>query len=487
MYAGIDVGTTSVKLILLDHEGKIVFKDSQELSINSPKPGWYQQDPQDWWSAVKRLLSKLSKTGMEPKIIGLTGQMHSLVLLDKKGNVLRPAILWNDQRCYEETKIITELLGGEEAVIERLGNPVLTGFTAPKMLWVKNHEPEIYKKACTFLLPKDFIAWKLTGELCTEPSDASGTSLFSVKENSWDEEALKILSDSHIEPPKVIPSQAVVGTMLGDVAKEVGFGSRPLIVAGGADNACASLGMNAFTENVMVISIGTSGTVILTSKRYIPDLTGRVHTFRHVLKDMFYHMGVVLSATFSLDWFSRLINHQDVGTLIDQLQNTEPCQGGVFFLPYLSGERTPHRNPNARGVIFGFSASSDKKTLTRSILEGVAFALRDCKDAIERLVAVPRVAKVTGGGSRSELWAKIVASALNIQLEQLVQNEGASIGAAMLAGMADKAPVERWNQVEKTFIPDPDWSKVYDQAIVYYRKLYSSLEQLMAETRRFEH
>lgn len=486
IYAGIDVGTTSVKLIVLDSEGKIVFKDSQELSISSPRPGWYQQDPQDWWSAVKILLSKLSKTGIQPKVIGLTGQMHSLVLLDKDGNVLRPAILWNDQRCFEETKIITELLGGEEAVIQRLGNPILTGFSAPKMLWVKNHEPEIYKKASTFLLPKDFIAWKLTGEICTEPSDASDTSLFSVKENNWDEDALKIFSDSHIEPPKVIPSQAVVGAMVGAVAREVGFQFRPLIVAGGADNACASLGMNAFTENVMVISIGTSGTVILTNKQYVPDLTGRVHTFRHVVKDMFYHMGVVLSATFSLDWFARLINNHDVGTLVEELKDTKPCQNGVFFLPYLSGERTPHRNPDARGVIFGLSGSSDKKTLTRAILEGTAFALKDCKDAIESLVSVPRTAKITGGGSRSELWIKIVASALNIELEQLTKNEGASIGAAMLAGMADGVSVEEWNKVERVFSPDPDWSKTYGEAILYFREIYSSLEGLMTVTRRFE-
>lgn len=224
----------------------------------------------------------------------------------------------------------------------------------------------------------------------------------------------------------------------------------------------------------------------MTNKQYAPDLTGRVHTFRHVVKDMFYHMGVVLSATSSLDWFARLINNHDVGTLVEELKDTKPCQNGVFFLPYLSGERTPHRNPDARGVIFGLSGSSDKKTLTRAILEGTAFALKDCKDAIESLVSVPRTAKITGGGSRSELWIKIVASALNIELEQLTKNEGASIGAAMLAGMADGVSVEEWNKVERVFSPDPDWSKIYDEAILYFREIYSSLEGLMTVTRRFE-
>ncbi|AEH50261.1 xylulokinase [Pseudothermotoga thermarum] len=486
MYAGIDVGTTSVKLIVFDWEGNIVFRQSQELPISSPKPGWYEQNPEDWWAAVKVLLSKLAKTKIEPKIIGLTGQMHSLVLVDKAGNVLRPAILWNDQRCYLETKILTDQLGGEKVVIERLGNPILTGFTAPKLLWVKNNEPEVYKKASTFMLPKDFIAWKLTGKICTEPSDASGTSLFNVKENKWDEEALKVFSDSHIQPPQVVPSQAVVGEVVGGVTREIGFKTRPLVVAGGADNACAALGMNAFIENVMVISVGTSGTVILTNKSYVPDLTGRVHTFRHVINDMFYHMGVVLSATFSLDWFARLVNNQDVGSLIEELENTKPCHNGIFFLPYLSGERTPHKNPDARGVFFGLSGNTDRKALTRAILEGVGFALRDCRDAIQDLVSTPKVAKITGGGSRSELWIKIIASILNVKLERLTKNEGASTGAAMLAGMADGAPIEKWNQVESTFLPVEEWTKVYEEGIKYYRELYSSLKELMSTTRKLE-
>ncbi len=486
VYAGIDVGTTSVKLIVFDETGQIVFRESHELQISSPRPGWYEQNPEDWWAAVKILLSKLAKSKVEPKVIGLSGQMHSLVLLDENGKVLRPAILWNDQRCYEETKILTKRLGGEKAVIERLGNPILTGFTAPKLLWVKNHEPEVYAKARTFMLPKDFIAWKLTGNICTEPSDASGTSLFAVEKNTWDEEALRIFSDSHIEPPKVIPSQAVVGDTVGGVAREIGLRTRPLVVAGGADNACASLGMNAFTDNVMVISVGTSGTVILTNKQYIPDLTGRVHTFRHVMKDMFYHMGVVLSATFSLDWLARLVNNEDIGAMIEELKDTRPCPNGIFFLPYLSGERTPHKNPDARGVFFGLSGNSDKKLLARAVLEGVGFALRDCRDAIQDLVPNPRVAKITGGGSRSDLWVSIIASILDMKLERLTKNEGASIGAAMLAGMADGVAVEKWNQLEREFSPNPEWSKIYDEAIVYYRKLYLSLKDLMSSTRKFE-
>ncbi len=486
MYAGIDVGTTSVKLIVFDPEGNIVFRESHELPISSPRPGWYEQNPEDWWNAVKVLLSKLAQSGIEPKTIGLSGQMHSLVLLDKEGRVLRPAILWNDQRCYEETKILTEQLGGEKAVIEKLGNPILTGFTAPKLLWIKNHEPEVYKKAATFMLPKDFIAWKLTGRACTEPSDASGTSLFSVKDNKWDETAFSIFSDSHIEPPQIIPSQAVVGAMVGGAAREIGFRTRPLVVAGGADNACASLGMNAFAENVMVISVGTSGTIILTNKEYIPDLTGRVHTFRHVINDMFYHMGVVLSAAFSLDWFARLVDNQDVTALIGELKDTKPCQNGIFFLPYLSGERTPHKNPDARGVFFGLSGNTDRKALTRAVLEGIGFALRDCRDAIRDLVATPQIAKITGGGSKSDLWVTIIASVLNVKLERLTKNEGASIGAAMLAGMADGAPVEGWNQVENTFSPVEEWLKVYEEGIKYYRELYLSLKELMTTTRKFE-
>ncbi len=484
MYAGIDIGTTSVKLLVLDESGKILFRDSQELPLYSPNPGWYEQNPDDWWEAVKLLLSKAKQRNIEPRVIGLTGQMHSLVLLDDEGKVLRPAILWNDQRCYEETKIITEFLGGEEKTIEKLGNPVLTGFTAPKILWVKNNEPEIYKKAHYLLLPKDFIAWKLTGEYVTEPSDASGTSLYSVRDNAWCNEVFEIFSDSKIKPPKIVNSSSIVGQMSKSIVTEIGLEKPPYIVAGGADNACAALGMNAFNAGSMVISVGTSGTVILTNKEYIPDLTGKVHTFRHVINDVFYHMGVILSATFSLDWFSK-ITDKDVEVLIAEIADFKPCKNGVFFLPYLSGERTPHRDPNAKAVIFGLSGLNDRSSITQAVLEGVAFALRDCKDSIEILSSVPTVGKITGGGSRSELWIKIIASALNMELETMNLNEGAVMGAVMLAGISDGADVEKWNTTNKKFIPEREWINVYQNAMKDFRELYKNLKALMSATSKY--
>lgn len=487
MYAGLDIGTTSIKLIVVDEEGKIIFKDAQSVKLHSPRSGWYEQNPNDWWDAVKKLLSNAAKEGIEIKAIGLTGQMHSLVLIDANNNVVRPAILWNDQRCYDETIQLTEFLGGEEKAIEELGNPILTGFTAPKLLWVKNNEYENYKSSVLFMLPKDFIAWKLSGSIHTEPSDASATSLFAVKENTWSQRAFEIFSDSSIKLPKVVPSDAIVGQIPQFLADELGLKNRPYIVAGGADNACALLGMGGLEEGQMVLSLGTSGTVIITTKEYKPDLTGRVHTFRHVINDMYYHMGVILSATYSLDWYLNLLGKgKDVESMVQEAENTMPCENGVFFLPYLSGERTPHRNPDARGVLFGLSGNTGQKTITRAVLEGVAFAMNDCKDAIADLDNIPSIARITGGGSRSNLWLKIIASISNLPLQTMEKNEGAAFGAAMLSGMAFKADIEKWNNVQEQINPVEEWIEPYKKGVQYYRKLYITLKELMSQTREFE-
>ncbi|HOA17080.1 MAG TPA: xylulokinase [Fervidobacterium sp.] len=487
MYAGLDIGTTSIKLIVVDEDGKIIFKDAQGVKLYSPKSGWYEQNPNDWWNAAKKLLSNAAKEGIEIKAIGLTGQMHSLVLVDVNGNVVRPAILWNDQRCYDETIQLTQSLGGEERVIDELGNPILTGFTAPKLLWVKNNEYENYKSSVLFMLPKDFIAWKLSGSIHTEPSDASATSLFDVKNNTWSQRAFEIFSDSSIKLPKILPSDAIVGQIPQSLANELGLKNRSYIVAGGADNACALLGMGGLKENQMVLSLGTSGTVIVTTKEYKPDFTGRVHTFRHVINDMYYHMGVILSATYSLDWYLNLIGKgKDVESVVQEAEGTLPCENGVFFLPYLSGERTPHRNPDARGVLFGLSGNTAQKTITRAILEGVAFAMNDCKDALSDLDNVPQIARITGGGSKSQLWLKIIASISNLTLQTMQKNEGAAFGAAMLGGMAFKADVEKWNNVQEQINPVEEWTEPYKKGVRYYRTLYTTLKELMSQTREFE-
>jgi len=490
LYAGIDVGTTSVKLLVLDEEGRVVHRRSRELDLSTPRPGWYEQDPHQWWKAAKELLTELASAGLEPEAIGLTGQMHSLVLLDGEGNVLRPAILWNDQRTGEECVEMTKALEGERKVIERLGNPILPGFTAPKLLWVKKNEPEIFEKARTFLLPKDYIAYKLTGSLHTEPSDASGTSLFSVEKNRWDDQVFSLFFEGRIEPPKVVESSAVVGELLPDVACEIGFKKRAKVVAGGADNACAALGMGVMEASQMVVSVGTSGTVMVTKEKYSPDTTGRIHLFRHVIPGLYYHMGVILSATFSLDWIVENlygeVSTEKLHEILAGANEIPPLPEGVFFLPYLSGERTPHRDPNARGVLFGLSGKVRRNAILRSVMEGVAFALRDCKDAMDESSKTPRTARITGGGSKSELWVKILSSVMDVELERMEKNEGASMGAAMLAGMACGKDVSQWNTPKDRFTPEPMWKSTYERGLKYYKELYLRLKEIMQATREFE-
>ncbi|HCZ05876.1 MAG: xylulokinase [Thermotogota bacterium] len=490
LFAGIDVGTTSVKMIVVNEIGSVVYRSSRELTLSTPKPGWYEQNPEEWWKATAELLQELMEKNIEPEALGLTGQMHSLVLLEKNGEVLRPAILWNDQRTAKECVEITNLLGGESEVIKRLGNPVLPGFTAPKILWVKKNEPDVFKKAFTFLLPKDYIAYKLTGSLRTEPSDASGTSLFSVKENRWDEDVLQSLFGNQLVPPEIVPSHGVVGNIRPEIARELGIKNIE-VVAGGADNACAALGMGAMKEQQMVVSVGTSGTVIVTGKDYKPDTTARIHLFRHVISDLYYHMGVVLSATFSLDWAIKILyqnaNHNNIEKILAGAAYLPPIPDGVFFLPYLSGERSPHRDPDARGVIFGLSGKVSKNAIIRSVMEGVAFALRDCKEAIEDLSALPSIARITGGGSKSDLWVKIIASVMNTTMERMEKNEGASLGAAMLAGIAHGCDVSKWNSLSDTFIPNDQWTDHYEKGFGCYKRLYQQLRELMKETRYFEH
>ena len=492
-YPGIDVGTTAVKALVVDGGGSVVGEAESPLEVSVPMPGWAEQEPSDWWQGtVEAVRAACAQAGIrEVSAIGLSGQMHSSVLLDRADRVVRPAILWNDVRTTAQCRYITDRIG--KGGLRRLvGNPALEGFTAPKLLWVRDEEPGLFDQTRTLLLPKDYVRLLMTGEKATEPSDAAGTLLFDVRRNRWSEEILAALQLDPAMLPPVRGSASVVGRLTQEAEEELGLRQGTPVVGGGADNAAAAVGSGVVGQGALQTSIGTSGAVVAPIERPRVDPGMRIHSFNHALPDTWYLMGVVLSAGAALAWFRRALAGQE-GTpptyddLIAEASDTPPGADGLTFLPYLTGERTPHADSNARGVFAGMHAGHERGHLVRAVLEGVTFALRDSLELMRRLRVDAEEAVAVGGGARSPGWRQMQADVLGVPVVTVAPSGGAPYGAAVLAaaGSGEFASVEEacraWIRPLDRMEPSPRTADAYGLAYERYRSLYPRLKRHFAE------
>ena len=450
---GLDVGTSGVKAIAISPEGEILATADESYSTSTPHPGWSEQDPEDWWRAAEACLARLPAGP-----VGLSGQMHGLVTLGTDERVLRPAILWNDQRTPAECEEI-EARVGLERLIALTGNRALTGFTAPKLLWLRKHEPETYARIRHILLPKDYVRLRLTGDHAIDAADASGTLLFDVAGRRWSEEVCDTLEIPQEWLPPAYESTAI---------------------AGAGDQAAAALGIGITAPGPVSVVLGTSGVVFAALPEYTPDAEARVHVFCHAVPGTWHAMGVMLSAAGSAAWLRHALG-ADFRALDAEAAAWSPSAEGLLFAPYLAGERTPHADANARGAFTGLSVRHDRGALWRAMLEGVAYGLRDSLELLRALGVRPEVGRVSGGGARSELWLRIVSAVLGLPLERTVSEEGSAFGAALLAGVrvgvfADvQEAVSRCIRVRERIDPDPDWMAAYEHGYGRYRLLYPAL------------
>ena len=486
---GIDVGTGGCKALLVDTRGEVIAHATTEYPLSTPRPLWSEQDPEQWWSAtIASITAVLGEAPVDPARVagvGLTGQMHGLVLLDAAGDVLRPAILWNDQRCSEQCDEIHGRLG-RDSMIQRTGKPVLTGFTAPKILWVREHEPEAYRAVARVLLPKDFVRYRLTGKFLSDVADASGTSLFDVGERRWSDDILEALQIPRAWLPEVTESPVASAAVSAEAARNTGLVEGTPVVAGAGDQAAEAVGCGVVDDGSVSITIGTSGVVFAATETLRQDSTGRLHAYCHASAGLWHVMGVMLSAGGSLRWYRDTVANEPYDVLLDAAASVEPGSDGLLFLPYLSGERTPHADPRARGAFVGLTLRHGKSHLTRAVLEGVTFGLRDSLELVGALgMAVSRV-RVSGGGARSAMWRQLMADVLGVEIATVNVTEGAAFGAALLAGVG----VGVWpgvvdaarSVVRETGLlhPGPDRA-VYDECYQRYRALYPALAPVFAQ------
>jgi xylulokinase len=466
---GLDVGTSGVKGLALDEQGNVLAAAEAGYPFATPRPGWAEQDPEDWWRAAEGVLARLRAAAGAPQGIGLSGQMHGLVALDSADRALRPAIIWNDQRTAEECREIEQTLGLAR-LAELTGNRALTSFTAPKLLWLRNHEPDVFARIAHIALPKDYVRLRLCGEHATDVADASGTLLLDVARRRWSEEMLDALAFERAWLPRLLESAEVSGTTADGVP----------VAAGGGDQAAGALGAGVDRPGPVSIVLGTSGVVFAALERYAADRQVRVQTFCHAIPDTWHAMGVTLSAAGSLRWLQSILG-ADYDTLTAEASAWAPATEGLVFLPYLAGERTPHDDPDARGSFTGLSLRHDRGALVRALLEGVAFGLRDSLDLIAALGRRPALGRVSGGGARSEEWLRIVASVLELPLQRVAVQDAAAFGAALLGGVAAgiwpdvptavAATVRPGGQIE----PVPEWIEPYRDAHERFRALYPAL------------
>jgi xylulokinase len=454
---GLDVGTTGVKAIAVSPDGEVVGRAEEEYPLSTPQPGWSEQDPEDWWRASERALASL---GVEAAGIGLSGQMHGLVALDAEERVIRPAILWNDQRTAAECTEIEERVGLDR-LIALTGNRALTGFTAPKLLWLRRHEPEAYSRIAHVLLPKDYVRLRLTGERAVDAADASGTLLFDVAGRRWSEEVCTALDIPLAWLPPAYESTEA---------------------AGAGDQAAGALGVGVDRPGPLSVVLGTSGVVFGVLPEYAADREARVHVFCHAVPDTWHAMGVMLSAAGSLRWLRDAIVGESYDELMAEASRWPPGTEGLLFQPYLTGERTPHADPDARAAFVGLDIRHDRGALVRAVLEGVAFGLRDSLELLRKLGVEASAGRVSGGGARSRLWLRIVASVLGIPLERTAVDEGAAYGAALLGGVKQGVfadvheAVERCVHVRETIDPEPAWTEVYEERYAEFGRLYPALK-----------
>ncbi|MDR2642206.1 MAG: xylulokinase [Planctomycetaceae bacterium] len=498
VFLGIDIGTSGTKTLAIDGKGKIIASNLQDYPCYAPKPLWSEQNPDDWWQATIKSVRNVIKNGKikphEVKAIGLSGQMHGSVFLDKNGNVIRKAILWNDQRTVKECGEITDAVGGRNELIKLVANPALTGFTAPKILWLRNNEPRNFDKLKKVLLPKDEIRRRLTGEYATEVSDASGMLLLDVSRRNWSFELLDKLKLDRDFFGKVYESEDVTGNLTSEAAKLLGLTTDCVVVGGAGDCAAGAIGNGIVGEGILSTSIGTSGVMFVYSDEIKTDPLGRVHTFCHAVRGKWHLMGVTLAAGGSLQWFRNAVclelfsaarkRKVDVYDLLTQEAEQTPAGSeGLFFLPYLSGERTPHADPFARGCFIGLTLAHNRGHIVRSVMEGVTFSLRDSLDIFAGLGIPVKQIRASGGGSKSAFWRQIQADVFGQKVVTINSEEGPAFGVALLAAVgageykniqeACKATIK----IVKETKPDAKAKKIYDQAMPIYRDLYCSLKE----------
>lgn len=482
-YIGVDLGTSAVKLLLMQADGKISKIVSKEYPLFFPHPGWSEQNPSDWWSAVKEGIKELTSEVDRKQVAGISfgGQMHGLVVLDKDDNVIRPAILWNDGRTVEETNYLNDVIG-KDKLSKYTANIAFAGFTAPKILWMKNKEPELFAKICKIMLPKDYIAYKLSGVHCSDYSDASGMLLMDVEHKCWSKEMLDTCSITEDKMPKLFESYDVVGTLLPEVASELGLEASVKVVAGAGDNAAAAVGTGTVGDGNCNISLGTSGTVFIASEKFAVDANNALHAFAHA--DGHYHlMGCMLSAASCNKWWmDDILKTKEYGN--EQKNITKLGENHVYFLPYLMGERSPHNDPAARGTFIGMSMDSTREDMTQAVLEGVAFALRDSFEVAKSLGINITKTKICGGGAKSPLWKKMIANILNINVNVIESEEGPGLGGAMLAAVAcgEYKSVEdaaaKIVKVVDTIKPDAELAAKYDAKYNKFKQIYPTVKGL---------
>ena len=489
---GIDVGTSGSKALLIDDAGTVVAEATTEYPMATPRPLWAEQDPTDWWRAtvtsIRQVLRKIDPADIAG--IGLTGQMHGLVLLDRRGEVLRPCIMWNDQRTGAQCRAITEQVGAGR-LLDLIGNPVLPGFTAPKIIWVRENEPDVYRQIAHVLLPKDYLRYRLTGAFQTEVSDASGTALLDVRRRAWSTELLSALDLPSAWLPDCHESVMVSAQISREAAAETGLRAGTPVVGGGGDQAAQAVGSGIVQEGLVSATLGTSGVVFASSDQYRREPNGLLHAFCHAVPNRWHLMGVMLSAAGSFRWLRDAIAEADVlaarqagvdvyERLTAQAEAAPAGSEGLIFLPYLSGERTPHPDPEARGVYFGLTLRHGKPHLIRSVLEGVAFGLRDSLELMRSLGLRIEQVRASGGGARSPLWRQILADVFQTEIVLVNVTEGAAYGAALLAGVGAEVfrdvteACGQTIQVTESIEPGPNRT-AYAEYYELFRALYPAL------------
>lgn len=496
LFLGIDVSTTSAKALLVDEQGQVVSSASTELTLSTPQPLWSEQDPYEWWDAtvqsIRQALQQAGESAGAVSAVGLTGQMHGLVLLDAQGKVLRPAILWNDQRTGAECQEITEQVGFQR-LLAITGNKALTGFTAPKIVWVRKHEPQIYAQVAHILLPKDYVRCRLTGGFAVDKADGSGMMLFDLKQRTWSKELLDTLQIPAEWLPETFEGPEITGTITTQAAELTGLRAGTPVVGGGGDQAAQAVGVGAVTSGIVALTLGTSGVVFASTSEPFIEREGRLHAFCHSVPATWHLMGVMLSAAGSLRWYrDTLAPGVSFDDLLAPAEQIPVGSEGLLFLPYLTGERTPHPDPLARASFVGMTVRHTREHMTRSVLEGVAYGLRDSMELIRGagLGEIKQV-RVSGGGAKSALWRQILSDVLGTELVTVNTTEGAAYGAALLAGVG----AGTWSSVEESCAatvktlertePQADAQEVYAESYQQYQALYPALKPTFDAVAKF--
>lgn len=486
LYIGVDLGTSAVKLLLMDEKGKIHNIVSKEYPLSFPHPGWSEQNPQDWkeqsLAGIKELIADADKS----QIAGISfgGQMHGLVVLDENDEVIRPAILWNDGRTTKETDYLNEVIG-KDKLSKYTANIAFAGFTAPKILWLKEQEPENFAKINKIMLPKDYLAYVLSGVHCTDYSDASGMLLLDVEHKCWSKEMLEICNVKEEQLPTLYESYEVVGNVKPEVAEELGILTSVKVIAGAGDNAAAAVGTGTVGEGRCNISLGTSGTIFISSKKFGVDEHNALHSFDHA--DGYYHlMGCMLSAASCNKWWmDEILKTKEYAKEQEQIRKLG--ENNVFYLPYLMGERSPHNDPKARATFIGMTMDTTREDMTQAVLEGVAFGLRDSLEVARSLGIQIERTKICGGGAKSPLWKKIVANVMNLKVDVIESKEGPGYGGAILAAVGCKEfasveeATEKLVKIVDTVEPDAELVAKYEERYQKFRQIYPTLKGLFQE------